>query len=277
MNELLSKSEELRTQRFVQNSEIVKNNILALVKTSLVSSKLSNFEPVIEKLTQKITVEFENQKQVHLASFQGIARTFFENLVTTLRAANKFCNGQYKDCYSDLGAFLSEELIREEEEEVDQEDSSLPEEQVQETPAEVQTQEDSQDEGGLENVQTENVETLSSEEAPQDQQEISGDSEKNEGGVESPNSSSEESVKESTEQTLDNTGKKDIDEKPLETEETSIPVTNPSKTVAAAFRNSKRISKALFEEAVKVYQKNIEQSYTPKSRQITNMVVVPIN
>ena len=104
-------SEGLRKDRFSQNSGIVLDNIISLIRNSLETSKLQDFQIVIDQITERINAEFKNQLGVHLASYRGIATTFFNDMIRALRAANKVCIDRGNDCLSDLGAFLSGELI----------------------------------------------------------------------------------------------------------------------------------------------------------------------
>lgn len=272
MNELLAKSEELRTERFKQNSEIVKNNILALVRTSLESSKLEDFEPVIEQLTQKISSEFENQKQVHLASYQGIAKEFFQNLVDTLRAANKFCKGQFKNCYSDLGAFLSEELIREEEEESAEEGVETTDgadQEVEQEGAEVPEVQEASDEKKGENLEIEGGESVESASS----EETGGNAEEGEQTtLDNTDASSDTGVAESDA----NLPSEENKETEAQTNDSGSPASG-EKALASKARGSKRVSKALFDEALKAYKKNRKTSIRQsKNSKLKNMVVVPI-
>ena len=251
----MTKSTELRTQRFDQNSEIVKDNILALVRTSLESSKLTDFDPVLEQLTTKISTEFENQKQVHLASYEGIATEFFNNLIAALRAANTVCAGKGSECNSDLGAFLSEELIREEQ------DEAADEEQPAE--GEAATEEEAATEG---EATTESEADTEGEAATEGEATTEG-----EAATEGDASSEGETA---TEGDASTEGENDTSTSLDNTES----ATEGGADTALAVKGARKISKALFAEALRVYNHNrmasIKDAKT-KSK-MKNMAVVPI-
>ena len=99
------------------------DNIVSLVENSLNASKLLEFQTVVDQLKEKISAEFANQLGVHLASFRGMATTFFNLMIDQLRGANLVCKDRGADCLSDLGAFLNGELIREEKDQVDSQEA----------------------------------------------------------------------------------------------------------------------------------------------------------
>jgi hypothetical protein len=264
-------------------------NIVTLVQTSLSGSKLQQFEAVIDQLKEKIQAEFDNQLGVHLASFRGLATEFFNNMVAALRAANLVCKGRGTDCLSDLGAFLSGELIREEQDKVDaaSEEESTEEESSDDAGSEEEsTEEESSDDAGSEEESTDDA---GSEEESTDE---AGSEEESTDDAGSEEASSDEAGSE--EESSDDAGSEEASSEEESTEEASseeesteeasteesAEVAAPATATAAAFRGAKRISKALYNEALRVYNANRASTTRPAKRKavpkMKNMVEVPL-
>jgi hypothetical protein len=255
-------------------------NIVTLVQTSLSGSKLQQFEAVIDQLKEKIQAEFDNQLGVHLASFRGLATEFFNNMVAALRAANLVCKGRGTDCLSDLGAFLSGELIREEQDKVDaasEEESTEEEESSDDAGSEEEsTEEGSSDDAGSEEGSSDDAgsEEESTEEA--------GSEEESSDDAGSEEESSDDAGSE--EESSDDAGSEEASSEEESTEEASTEesaeVAAPVTATAAAFRGAKRISKALYNEALRVYNANRATTTRPVKRKavpkMKNMVEVPL-
>ena len=255
------------------------------------------YEAVIDQLTEKMNAEVDNQLQVYLASFRVNATTFYNDMIGALRAANRVCNGRGNECLSDLGAFLSGELIKEEQEqsndeEQQEEDASTAEEEaapvdeeaaptdeeeaapadeeaaVDEEAAPVEEGENADDEGEAGDEEAapadEAAAPADEEAAPADEEAAPAEEEAAPAEEEAAAPADEEAAPADEEPSLDNV---------VPTE--AAPAT-PVSAVAAAFRGSKRISKALFNEALRAYNSNRFRSKQNKIQRKNNMVQVPI-
>ena len=218
------------------------------------------YQAVIDQLTERINVEVENQLGVYLASFRVNATTFYNDMIGALRAANRVCNDRGNGCLSDLGAFLSGELIREEQQD----------ENAETVADESEGDAESAEEGDAESVEEEaapadegegDTESAEEEAAPVDEGE--GDAAPAEEG-EGDTAPVEEEAAPAEEEAA-----------PAQEEAAPAPAT-PVSAVAAAFRGSKRISKALFNEALRAYKANRFRSKRHQNPRKNNMVQVPI-
>ena len=235
------------------------------------------YQAVIDQLTERINVEVENQLGVYLASFRVNATTFYNDMIGALRAANRVCNDRGNGCLSDLGAFLSGELIREEQQD----------ENAETVADESEGDAESAEEGDAESVEEEaapadegegDTESAEEEAAPVEEEAESVD--EGEGDTESAEEAAApvdegEGDAAPAEEGEGDAAPAEEEAAPAQEEAAPAPAT-PVSAVAAAFRGSKRISKALFNEALRAYKANRFRSKRHQNPRKNNMVQVPI-
>ena len=249
------------------------------------------YQAVIDQLTERINVEVENQLGVYLASFRVNATTFYNDMIGALRAANRVCNDRGNGCLSDLGAFLSGELIREEQQDENAEtvadESEGDAESAEEGDAESVEEEAAPADEGEGDTESAEEEAAPVEEEAESADEGEGDTESaeeeaapvDEGeGDAAPAEEGEGDtapVEEEAAPAEEEAAPAQEEAAPAQEEAAPAPAT-PVSAVAAAFRGSKRISKALFNEALRAYKANRFRSKRHQNPRKNNMVQVPI-
>ena len=264
MDELLTVSSEVRTERYNQNTSIILENIVSLIQSSLEGSSLEGYEAVVDQIKEKVNQEFATRLSQYQAEFGNLASDFFGKLVSVLQGANSVCANQDADCLSDLGAFLGGELNREEEE-LSQQNNEVSNEASQQV-------ENALDEAVSNNEEPENVETDS--------------------GEENLNESSDNVDVSVSEESTDVAAPAEEVAVPAEevaapvAEATNVEVNNQDQTLdntpapavaqGLAMRKAQRISKALYDEALRVYSKNRSSSHGNKSKRLSNLKAMPV-
>ena len=281
MDELLTVSSEVRTERYNQNTSIILENIVSLIQSSLEGSSLEGYEAVTEQIKEKVNQEFANRLSQYQADFGNLASDFFGKLVSVLQGANSVCANQDADCLSDLGAFLGGELNREEEE--------LSQQNSEESNEAAQQVENALDEAVSNNEESENVEADSGEEpvadaaAPVEESAVDAAT-----PVEEPAVDAAAPVEEPVADAAATVEEPATDaaapvEEPAVDAENSNQEQNLDNTAAApavaqglAMRKAQRISKALYDEALRVYSKNRSSPHRNKSKRFSNLKAMPV-
>ena len=292
MDELLTVSSEVRTERYNQNTSIILENIVSLIQSSLEGSSLEGYEAVVDQIKEKVNQEFATRLSQYQAEFGNLASDFFGKLVSVLQGANSVCANQDADCLSDLGAFLGGELNREEEE-LSQQNNEVSNEASQQV-------ENALDEAVSNNEEPENVETDSGEEnlnessdnvdvsVSEESTDVAAPAEEVAVPAEEVAAPAEEVAVPAEEVAVP------AEEVAVPAEEVAAPVaeaTNvevnnqdqtldntPAPAVAQglAMRKAQRISKALYDEALRVYSKNRSSSHGNKSKRLSNLKAMPV-